>query len=393
MDNEQFDFDGFDFDDAIVTSESIETIDETEVTEGQNKTTAQTGKKPVLNETTAGVEETEEEEVDETTKTTATTKETTANTETKDAANFIALAKFYASQGKIKEFDEKDFENGVVTWDQLTQMEEEALEERLEGMLSEYKQTLQPITKRIEDLLEAGVDEKEIVNHFKEVKAFQKISKDELSTNEELQKSFLKQYFKETTSLNDKKIDNLIKLKLETADTEDLPELYDEYTKILQDKEKQMKEAVEAEEKAQEDQIKNTVASINKYIEESKEFLGVKLSPQLKEAVRNEFKTVKLPNGGTANPIQVERAKNPVAFDFAVRVCKAFGLLNIDDKGNWNPDLKKFKVNMTSKVTQELAEQFGNGKTIKTGAAINSLGGNGTQEDNAKELEAFMKNL
>ena len=389
MDNNELDFEGFDFDDAIiVTPNSEDTIEEQEGTTSQEEVVVTTPKKVVAKqqEEKEITEESETEESEE-----QEDNSSTASNSEEKGANFTALAKFFVAQGRINDFKEEDFDG---SWEALQDMLDEADNARIDSIVNDYKSTLQPITKRIEDLIEGGVPQEDIVNHMKDVKSLQKISKEELTSNEDVQRSFLKQYYKETTKLSEKEINKMIDLRISTADTEDLPELFDSYSKVLVQKEKDMLKAVEDQEKEEEEKVKNTVESINKYINESKEFLGVKLSPQLRDQIKNEFKTVRLKDGTEANPVMLERAKNPIAFDTAVRIIKAFGLLNIDEKtGQWTPDLKRFKTNMTSKITQELADELGNGRIIKTGAAATNISNKVSVEQQAKDLEKMLNNL
>lgn len=371
--------DDFDFDSAVLFDDSVKPTNQVEELEEGNEVEEEAGSEEDFNthvsSNTAIQDESTQENLD------------TSSAQNAEGSKWAALAKFFAEEGWISEFDESKFDGSLES---IRDMMNQSLNKKFDEGISEYKGTLEPLTQRIQNALEAGIPEETVVNHFKDVKSFQKIDKTKLTENESQLKALYSMYYKATTKFSDEKISKLIDKKIELQDFDDSEEVYDEYNKYLMDHERNMIAAAEQEELRQEEEKKNTIQNIYKTIDESKELMGVKVTPVLREQIKKEFQTIRTKDGQEVRPIVATRMKNPLEFDVAISIIHSLGLLNIDEKGKWNPDLSKLNNNLKSKVTKELEEAFGKGQEIRTGKPLDLSGVAGNVQEKAKDLEKYL---
>lgn len=377
-DNRKEDFDlDFDFDNIVL--DGAEPTGQTQHPQGKREDEEE--EEPTIENT-----ETNDSQVVEPTQTSNT--ETTTSTQQDGKSNFMAFAKFAVEQGWIKPFDEKEYDGSLEGFNEMMNAARNA---DFESGINEYKSTITTFRQRIEDALESGVAEKDIVNHFKTVKDLERIDKTKLAENEDQLRKLYTMYYKATTKFSDEKIKKEIDKKIEVQDIDDAADVYDEYNKHLLENEKAMKEAAEKAEQDEEKSKIDTLNTINKYIDESKEIAGVKVTPQLREKFKKEFQAnIRTKDGNDVRPVVATRMKNPLEFDVAVSMLHALGLLNIDDKGKWSPDLSKIKTNLKSSVTLEMEKEFGNGVHPKTGKPLEIGNLSGDKQEQVKAIENFL---
>jgi len=236
---------------------------------------------------------------------------------TKDSSPLTPYAKMLVAEGLLPNIDLEKFDGTVESLLEAQRTYDET-------RFNEYKEsTLDPRVKWLQDNLEQGVPLKNLLEIEEAKFNLEKISEDSLESDETLQREVIRNYYKETTSFSEEKINSLIN-RLETVgDLKDeslstLPEL----KSIIQAKEqKQVEQAKLAREQAikqQEEVLSNFKTTLDKTEEIIK---GVKMTPQIKDRI---YKTLTTPvavdeqSGVLMNKIAQARAEDPLNFEISL---------------------------------------------------------------------------
>lgn len=229
-------------------------------------------------------------------------------------------AKLLMDEGVLQDFDIEKFDG---TADGLV----DAFRQQLTRHVEEYKQTLDPRVKWLQDHVEMGVPLETLLNIDKERVELSKITPELLSSNEDVQKDIVRRYLKNTTNgWSDAKIEK------EVGRLADLGELADEAKESFEllkqiDLQREAQLAQEAQQmrdqalQQQQEALNNFKSTLDKTTEI---IPGLQVTPIVRDKI---FKMLTTPvaqdnNGTPLNVIAKARAENPM--DFEIKLAYLF---------------------------------------------------------------------
>jgi len=181
---------------------------------------------------------------------------------------------------------------------------------------------------------------------------------------------------------------------------EDLDELIDEakdaYTdlkKDLEKREKQKKEEMARKEAEREQEQRKQLETIKSDVFATENIAGVKLTKKLQDEIYKSMTEIigQDEYGNPMNSVMMTRSKNPLAFEKAVHFYHKIGLFNIDDKGNFKPDVSKLTSVAKTNTLKELEKTVRN-ESFKPGKSM-EITGDSESEDILNALESIFKNV
>ena len=234
------------------------------------------------------------------------------NTKSKDSF-LTPYAKLLMDEGVLQDFELEKFDG---TADGLV----EAFRQQVNKHVEDYKQTLDPRVKWLQDHVEAGVPLETLLNIDKERVQLSQITPEVLSGDKDLQKNIVKQYLKATTNgWSDAKIQK------EVDRLDDLGELETEANESFEmlkqhnlQQEQQLVAQAQAERERMIQEQQKTLDTFKKNLDETKEIIpGIQVTPLIKDRI---FKTLTTPvaqdaQGNPLNAIAKARAENPLEFE------------------------------------------------------------------------------
>lgn len=236
-------------------------------------------------------------------------------TSEKDSKKFplTPYAKLLVEEGVLQNFDIEKFDGSA---DSLI----DAFKNQVSVHVEEYKNTLDPRIKWLQDNIEEGVPLEALLRLDKEKITFSSLSEKDLEENEDLQKNIVREYFRKTTTgWSDTRIEKEINRLADIGDLKaESKEFFEELKGLTAKEEEQMK--VQAQ-KDQEEAIrkqKDILDTFKKKLEETKEIIpGTEVSKQVKETIYKVLTTpVGYDNFGMPmNAIAKARSENPIEFE------------------------------------------------------------------------------
>jgi len=241
---------------------------------------------------------------------------------TKDSP-LTPYAKMLVEEGVLPNLDLENFDG---TADSLMQAYSEYDQKRFEQYKESY---LDPRVKWLQDNLEEGVPLNKLLEIDEKKFELSKVTEGTLEENEDLQRTVVKNYYKETTNFTEEKIDKLIERletlgELESESKSSLSEL----KTVLEQKEQYELEQSKRQRQILREQEQKVLEEFNNTIDKTEEIIpGIKLSSLIKDRI---IKTLTTPvdvdpqTGYPVNKIAKARSTNPL--DFEIKLAYLFEL-------------------------------------------------------------------
>lgn len=234
--------------------------------------------------------------------------------ENENSSPLIPYAKLLVEEGILPDLNIDEFSKDP-TVDSL----KASARSQIEQGINHYKQSLPPEIANFIDKYEEGVPLSRLLELDNKKAEYSSISDDSIKDNVDLQKSLVREYYKNTTKFSDEKINKLIQRH------EDLEELESEAKLSLSEltdlqKEQEEQEIVEAKSnreryvKSQEELLNNFKKSVN----EAKEIIpGMPFNDNVKGKVIGVMTTAVAEdnNGAPINAIAKARIEDPIKFE------------------------------------------------------------------------------
>lgn len=244
------------------------------------------------------------------------TEDTPSSSDTKkpEKDSFLTpYAKLLMEEGVLQDFDVEKFDGSA---DSLV----DAFKQQVSRHVEEYKETLDPRVKWLQDHVEQGIPLETLLNIDKQRVELSSITPELLSENKDLQKNIVKNYLRATTNGWSE-----AKIEKEVARLDDLGELESESKEsfeVLKTLNLQQDQKLAAQAKVERDaQIKKEQEILNNFktnLENTKEIIpGLQVTPILRDRI---FKAVTTPvgqdqYGNPINAIAKARMENPLEFE------------------------------------------------------------------------------
>jgi hypothetical protein len=236
-------------------------------------------------------------------------------TSEKDSKKFplTPYAKLLVEEGVLQNFDIEKFDGSA---DSLI----DAFKNQVSVHVEEYKNTLDPRIKWLQDNIEEGVPLEALLRLDKEKITFSSLSEKDLEENEDLQKNIVREYFRKTTTgWSDTRIEKEINRLADIGDLKaESKEFFEELKGLTAKEEEQMKVQAQKEQEEAIRKQKEILDTFKKKLEETKEIIpGTEVSKQVKETIYKVLTTpVGYDNFGMPmNAIAKARSENPIEFE------------------------------------------------------------------------------
>lgn len=236
-------------------------------------------------------------------------------TSEKDSKKFplTPYAKLLVEEGVLQNFDIEKFDGSA---DSLI----DAFKNQVSVHVEEYKSTLDPRIKWLQDNIEEGVPLEALLRLDKEKITFSSLSDKDLEENEDLQKNIVREYFRKTTTgWSDTRIEKEINRLADIGDLKaESKEFFEELKGLTAKEEEQMKVQAQKEQEEAIRKQKEILDTFKKKLEETKEIIpGTEVSKQVKETIYKVLTTpVGYDNFGIPmNAIAKARSENPIEFE------------------------------------------------------------------------------
>lgn len=236
-------------------------------------------------------------------------------TSEKDSKKFplTPYAKLLVEEGVLQNFDIEKFDGSA---DSLI----DAFKNQVSVHVEEYKSTLDPRIKWLQDNIEEGVPLEALLRLDKEKITFSSLSDKDLEENEDLQKNIVREYFRKTTTgWSDTRIEKEINRLADIGDLKaESKEFFEELKGLTAKEEEQMKVQAQKEQEEAIRKQKEILDTFKKKLEETKEIIpGTEVSKQVKETIYKVLTTpVGYDNFGMPmNAIAKARSENPIEFE------------------------------------------------------------------------------
>lgn len=236
-------------------------------------------------------------------------------TSEKDSKKFplTPYAKLLVEEGVLQNFDIEKFDGSA---DSLI----DAFKNQVSVHVEEYKNTLDPRIKWLQDNIEEGVPLEALLRLDKEKITFSSLSEKDLEENEDLQKNIVREYFRKTTTgWSDTRIEKEVNRLADIGDLKaESKEFFEELKGLTAKEEEQMKVQAQKEQEEAIRKQKDILDTFKKKLEETKEIIpGTEVSKQVKETIYKVLTTpVGYDNFGMPmNAIAKARSENPIEFE------------------------------------------------------------------------------
>lgn len=356
MSEELFDAEEIQFIDPSETSSVNELVETTETTETPTEKD-EDEIEPIKLDIDDESEEEEEEEVEEKPKAKKEKKTKQGKEEKVDDSTFKVLAEALVEEGILSEIPE-DFDGSASAF--LDAFKNEQLS-GAKQIFENFLDQLPPKLKKAVSSYANGLDEDsslEIAEGFERVSS---ITEDSLENDINLQKEIYKENLIKK-GFSKEKADKYVRRAEANDDlfdeaSEALNELKDFYEK----EEERKRTEIQEREQAQVENQRRQLMAIKEDIDSSDEIVpGMKVTKKVQEDLFKSMTQIvaKDEYGNPLNSVMKTRSKNPLAFEKAVHYYHMLGLFNIDDKGNFKPDMSKLLAVSKTRAVMELEKKI-----------------------------------
>jgi predicted chitinase len=268
-----------------------------------------------------------------------------------DSTVLSAFAKTLAEQGLI----DLGEDNKIESSKDLVDLADKAISSRAEKFLEDWKKSLAPEQQKALGLIQEGIFNNDTLSYTEKLEKYNNI---DMSTDDiDLKKQVVTDYYK-ANGLTEEKAAKIAQKMVESDDIdEEFRSSVDSLKQTYKSKIADIKKSQEAKRLADEETNKSQFNNLMKSIDEAEYIVdGLPLTKAQKEKLKSSFvePAGKDENGRPLSAVQVQRQRNPLAFEKALHYYTMLGLFNTDEKGNFIPDLSQIKTVATTKVTNEL---------------------------------------
>lgn len=267
-------------------------------------------------------EEINEEEDEETGK--QKQKEDPSSQKIKESSPLAPYAKLLVEEGVFQSSDIKD-------WDGTTEGFVKLEMKKLEEWKEDYKSSLHPRLKWLQENLDEGVSLKQLLEADEQNVALTSITPERLEEDGDLQKNIARLYYKKTTSFSDEKIEKLV-TKSEESDElrEESKEFFEELKKI---DEKERAKILDDAKKAKEDAIKEQQKVLNTFkstLDKTEEVVpGLKINSIMRDKIYKTMTTVVEVDKDSGTPLnKISKARMADPINFEIKLAYIFELTN-----------------------------------------------------------------
>jgi len=282
------------------------------------------------------------------------------------SSQYLAFARDRADEGVFLDFNDDDWKvlvdrNEGNEAAALRELSDISVQQRIIDGVNNYKESLTDQDRALYEAKEKGVpvDKYGIAKHgFDKYSA---IKVEDLEEDEKLQIDVVSKGLELRGFTKDEiteEIENLKALeKLKTKAETLLPLLPKKFKSNMTD----MEEAATADDKSRQDKIRQGVARMKQYVDQTPEIVpGIKLTKPTRDKL---MKSMTEPvandeNGKPMNPVMVTKSKNPQAFDMMIHYYHQLGLFNIDENGQMKPDFSKISKNVKNETVDKMRGIF-----------------------------------
>lgn len=258
-------------------------------------------------------------------------------------------------KGVISELDDEKLKNIQDNGD--AEILVSLIKDEITKNISGYKEGLPEKVRRVIDNYEEGVPLDIIIGLESADTRLDNLTEDQIKENEDLQKVMIQENLR-------RKGDSDEKIKRRIQQFSDLNQLEEEALDAFTESKDYIKTSKDLElKRAKEDTIKTETSrkenldSLQKDINSTSEILsGIKLSEREKKTIFESMtKAVDQDKDGRPmNAVMVTRNKNVLGFEKLLHYYHSLGLFNVDDKGNFVPDISKIKAGAKASAMDEL---------------------------------------
>lgn len=348
----------------IFDMDNIEFIDPTEVSSVQDLVDQPTDpvekKEPIVDDDepiTINLDEEIDDEGDEPVVKTPKPREKKEEKKEDKSSTFKVLAEALVEEGIFTEIPE-DFSGDAGEFLNLFKMEQM---KGAESIFENFLNQLPPKLKRAVSSYSNGLDEDSSFEIAENLEKYTSIDQDTLEENIDLQKSIYREALIKK-GFSKEKAEKYIKRAEDNDDLFDESlESLDELKAFYEKEETRRKQEIAERNKAIEQEHRRQLESIKNDVESSDEIVpGLKINKKIQETLFKSMTEIvgKDEYGNPMNAVMKTRAKNPLAFEKGIHYYHMLGLFNIDEKGNFKPDLSKLMTVSKSKAISELEKKI-----------------------------------
>jgi hypothetical protein len=233
--------------------------------------------------------------------------------DTKDSP-LTPYAKMLVEEGALPNLDLENFDGSAES---LLEAYNEHDKQRFESFKDS---SLDPRVKWLQDNLENGVSLNKLLELEEKKFEVNKINEDSLLDDENLQRTIVKNYYKETTDFKEDKINKLVE-NLETLGELESESKFSlsELKTVLGQKEQHEQQQAQQQQELQRQKGQEAIEEFNKTLESTEEIIpGVKVSSLLKDRIKQTLTKqvdVDPQTGYPLNKIAKARMENPLNFE------------------------------------------------------------------------------
>lgn len=257
----------------------------------------------------------------------------------------------------------------------LTQAYRDTYNSRKENFIKSYQETLKPEAKQYLGLVDNGVDPKEAQAVIETLSYLNGLTEEQLNSEniqEAIYAESLKQKGHSDAAIKEyvSEAKDLEKLQSRaTAAKVDLVSLYN-------NKNEELKRLAQEQKEKQEESRNSFNNNLKELISTSKSVGSLEISDELRTKLENAIYNPAGYDslGQPKSKLNLQRDKNPAAFEMALHLYSELGLFDMDEKGSLTPNFDVFKNMIKTQATDELAS-FLTGDSGSTHTPSNSLQG------------------
>lgn len=267
------------------------------------------------------------------------------NDDTDDSSpSLTPFAKLLVDEGILPNLNLEEYDGTV---DGLI----EATRNQVYNGIEEYKQSLPEEAQRILRGVEAGVPFEQLVELNKQQLQYNNIDEETLSSDENLQKQVVKDYYKQTSRFSDEHIDKMIERLSDLGELEEESKIsVKELAKFQEERQQQAIQQAEQERQRVIEEQQKQLDNFKKILEQTEEVIpGVKVSKSIKEKIERNITTPVAydQNGNPINKIGKYRNENPIDFEiklnYLFEATKGFTDFSIFSKKGKSEALKELE--------------------------------------------------
>lgn len=262
----------------------------------------------------------------------------------------------------------------------------EATRNQVYNGIEEYKQSLPEEAQKILQGVEAGIPFEQLIELDKQQLQYKNIDEETLSSDENLQKQVVKDYYKQTSRFSDEHIDKMIERLSDLGELEEESKIsVQELTKLQEEQQQQAIQQAEQERQRIIEEQQKQLDDFRKTLEQTEEVIpGVKVSKAIKEKIERNITTPVAydQNGNPVNKIGKYRNENPIDFEiklnYLFEATKGFTDFGVFSKKGKSDALKEL---------EDVSKSLDNRNTSRSNKAPKA------NKDIAESINYFMQNF